>query len=930
MTAPLSPVVDLSARPTASARLTVPSPGPRTLRQRLLSGTSLGTVAAATLLASAGLFSNQSQAACSIAIVGGSGPSTVTCSGSDSTPFSSFIELARLVAASADPQGIAVTIDSGANVTNNALNNSLGTGFTPFGTIFNFTSADTSVVTGPGTQVLVTHTNANATQSWAIGGTIESTSGSAIIDTLPLGGMVDMAILSSGQVLAFENAINIASLGAGAINITNAGRIEAGGYALAVAAGGAVNISNDDGATILGAAAVASANESVTFLNNNGSSWAFTGISLLGAAGDVSVINAGGSNISVGPFAALAMLAGGDAKIINEEGSSLTLDGFVGNLMIAGNDATIYNGSAATMSFDGVTGNFMIAEYDASITNDDDAQMNFIGFNGSLLQAGNEATLNNTNGGVINFFGLNVVNLQGNTSAVYNSAEINVLGVTSFIVDDFNNAGGVLDMQTGLSLPFYSTTAISGNFNGGPNGNRTSSTLEIDAALNGPSEDADQLRIYGNVTGSTGVIVADDLFGQAGTYNPEGVIFARVGAGGTTGYGNGDFLLVGGLDANGNVKPGPIDKGLFSYDIFLNPDHPLQGGPEGTNSWVLASTPDQTFFELPSIVTAAQDMWQLAAGAWLDRTADLRSQPLAGCGAGEGGLKDAPVECDRSRSRGMWAKGFGFEVDRGRNESWTNLGRTLDYTVDSNQSIWGVMGGLDIARSDSSQNGQRTWMFGVMGGYLGSDLDFDNSTTRVSYETGLVGAYATYLNGPWFVDGQFLANLGTMDYATSADQGLSATDSSDVASLGAVIDTGYRITHGSGFIEPGATIAYVNTDVDDINIYNTGVAFDGESFRGRLGLRLGTSYVTETTRVEPFIGGGVWYEFLGDNQASLQSGGFNLVSTGDVEGAIGELSGGLNMFSLTDGVSGFIKGTAQWGEDDYQAYGGQAGLRINW
>ena len=222
-------------------------------------------------------------------------------------------------------------------------------------------------------------------------------------------------------------------------------------------------------------------------------------------------------------------------------------------------------------------------------------------------------------------------------------------------------------------------------------------------------------------------------------------------------------------------------------------------------------------------------------------------------------------------------------------------------------------------------------MFGLMAGYVGSNLDFDNSSTDVDFQTGVVGGYMTYLNGGWFVDAKVVANLGTMEYSNSGG-GLSTKDKSDVTSIGGVIDTGYRIESGGNFIEPGATLAYVNSDIDSAVLYGTPVSFgDGDSLRGRLGLRMGTSYVADSYRMEPFIGAGVWYEFEGENSVSLTSGGLPLTAIDDVEGAIGEVTGGLNVISLAgDGVSGFIKGNVQFGENDLLGYGGQAGFRVNW
>src|SRR5690606_16201372 len=147
--------------------------------------------------------------------------------------------------------------------------------------------------------------------------------------------------------------------------------------------------------------------------------------------------------------------------------------------------------------------------------------------------------------------------------------------------------------------------------------------------------------------------------------------------------------------------------------------------------------------------------------------------------------------------------------------------------------------------------------------------------------------------------------------------------------IGGIIDTGYRMPVGTGgtFIEPGATLAYVNSNIDDVTIFGTTVDFkDGDSLRSRLGVRLGTSMIAGSHKIEPFVGASAWYEFMGENEVAVNSNGFDLAATDDVSGWIGELSGGINLFDMSNaGFSGFAKGNYQFGENDYQSVTGQVG-----
>jgi hypothetical protein len=87
----------------------------------------------------------------------------------------------------------------------------------------------------------------------------------------------------------------------------------------------------------------------------------------------------------------------------------------------------------------------------------------------------------------------------------------------------------------------------------------------------------------------------------------------------------------------------------------------------------------------------------------------------------------------------------------------------------------------------------------------------------------------------------------------------------------------------------------------------------------------------QQAKYEPFLGVSGWYEFLGDNTTNVASGGYDLQATDNVTGAIGEVTGGVDVYSLVgDGISGFVKGNFQFGKDDYVGFGGSFGVRVDW
>ena len=171
-------------------------------------------------------------------------------------------------------------------------------------------------------------------------------------------------------------------------------------------------------------------------------------------------------------------------------------------------------------------------------------------------------------------------------------------------VETFNNGSsiksGTINLQDGFTGDVFTLSPTSGGtlaFNG----EAGNSFLKVDSFLGTPSDSSsDTLVINGNVTGSTGIQVNNVNAGFGG-YNPTGIDVVNA----TGSLSPENFFLAG----------GPIDTGLFNYNLYLN----------GANEWVLASSPNQTFFELPSLTSAAQSMWHNAAGIWLDRTADLRA-----------------------------------------------------------------------------------------------------------------------------------------------------------------------------------------------------------------------------------------------------------------------------------------------------------------
>jgi hypothetical protein len=555
-------------------------------------------------------------------------------------------------------------------------------------------------------------------------------------------------------------------------------------------------------------------------------------------------------------------------------------------------------------------------------------------------------------------------------------------------LETFNNNGGLITMINGnptdrIVLANYAGKQV--YFNGTGN-----SRLGVDAFLGGAENacsgtcdhnghfrsSADVLQVgkfpgQGYVTGLTHVIV-NDTNPLPGVFNPIGIPVVESG-----GAAN---VVIGGKPANvaGNfdLPQGPIQKGLFDFNLFFLPKN-TAGNPcqNGFNCWFLASTPSTTAFELPRLLFAAETVWHDAAGVWLDRTADLRDYYFTY------GL--APV-CDPNVVRkapcvapavapgvgpGAWIRAFGdWASDRGTSH-FTQFNLTLDHDVRFNQSTGGVQLGGDYAILN--RPGFDALLVGVLAGAVDSSVRF-KSGTRVEFEGGNVGAYATYLNRAFFWDALALANFMSVrfnsgpDFATSNGL-IGLTARSDVEQIGGHIDAGYRFQFGGPafggyaadmpvkaapavvpapapgwFIEPQATVEFVHTEFRNFNFFPGCDEFASARLRndeaqGRLGLRLGTVWDWYGWRVEPSATASVWEIFTGRNFATLSSDGFVLdLSDPHNNRTYGEVGAALNFFQVAGWGpnwpgrwSAFVKGDFRFA-DNYDAGSVKGGVRVQW
>ncbi|RTL89107.1 autotransporter outer membrane beta-barrel domain-containing protein, partial [Ancylobacter aquaticus] len=484
--------------------------------------------------------------------------------------------------------------------------------------------------------------------------------------------------------------------------------------------------------------------------------------------------------------------------------------------------------------------------------------------------------------------------------------------VTFANLETFDNNGGAIWLANGIEgdrLSVPGTTFLGDG------------AYVLDAHLGGSGSIADVLDLSGGTVVSDGAgeptsLYVFDTSAGPGGYVPGGIEVVDVTGGTTT---LGDFELAG----------GPIDKGFFTYNLALRPD----------DVWVLESAPDAELFQLPSLVTGAQSIWHTTAGLWLDRQVDLRSYllnpmevvPASTIVSKETGLvTKAPVLATPRVTPGVWGKALGSWASRDANQSYVGFNSIYNYDTGYDQDTYGFMAGADFGKT----TGDGTWIIGVLGGYINSKMDFNSAGTSADYTGGTVGAYVTYINQGFFVDGLLKADFLSLEYNAPSLAALSYIgESTDVTNVGFVIDTGYRFAVSeTSWFEPVATLSYVSTQIDNLDeIPGSVVRFeDGDSLRAAIGARVGGRVYDATEYwVEASATGRFWYEFEGDNQAWVLSSDSEFAAFDDFDGGFGEIIASLNIFGKENGWSSFVNGSYLF-NGDYNNGSGKVGVRYQW
>jgi autotransporter family porin len=471
----------------------------------------------------------------------------------------------------------------------------------------------------------------------------------------------------------------------------------------------------------------------------------------------------------------------------------------------------------------------------------------------------------------------------------------------------FNNNGGLISLLDGEAGDLLEMDGTNGTSYYGGNGR-----LAVDAALGpgiiDPVDDhlSDQLLIHGETDGATTVHV--NVVAANGA-NIDGIPVVRID---------------GPTDAGTHFNlDGPLSGGFFTWDMRF----------DDANNWyelytVTGNGSDEPVlgagaFEFPAGFAATQDIWFQTINTALHRQADLRSL-LQGLSVTPVADYSEPVEptpiAGAIMAPGFWFQGFGAYVQRNDEQN--------GFDLDQKQTTYGGMAGFDFGTKEAFAD---AWLFGVFGGYIASDLKFTATDTKWKFEGPTAGAYVTYIDKAFYADATVKADF--LNIKINPDQLASEADDShsNAVNLGGLLDTGYKFGHAA-FVEPQASLAVVDTEVDDVDIYGGTVKFDDDtSVRGRLGLRLGVEHThTDNTVYSADVTGSVWENFTGgDSDVTVADTGLPDFGVSDNrQSTYGDIALGLSAAN-PDGWSSFVRGNYVFA-DDYQAWTGNAGVRFVW
>lgn len=418
-------------------------------------------------------------------------------------------------------------------------------------------------------------------------------------------------------------------------------------------------------------------------------------------------------------------------------------------------------------------------------------------------------------------------------------------------LERFQNQGQV-DLRNGIA---GDVLTLSGDYFGSGDAKLG---LDLDA------KGSDRLVVVGAATGQTGIVLQNLTAGNAALTGDVVRSLVQVGAGSSA-----DAFHIDNADI-----------GLIRYDLAYDATK---------SAYVLVSEAGAPVYRSLKYAEASQRAWTSSADAWSAELTNLRLSRWAGAGT----------------SGRVWGQVFG--ADAGHDGSATVNG--AEVALDYDQMVRGGQMGAEVAHRDA-QGGDIA--FGLTGGYVKSELTFDDSRHEADLETLNIGAYAAATRGVMFANALVKYDRHTLD-VRDPEAGYDA--SLDGSTLGGRIEAGARYGSARFSVEPVASLDYARTRLDDLSVLNQTIRFDDlDSLTGKIGARASARRPLASGGILVLSGGlAAAHAFSGDERATLLSGGTQQTVEDEQTGTYGQATLGMTYVSST-GLSVFAEGQRDFGD----------------
>jgi outer membrane autotransporter protein len=336
----------------------------------------------------------------------------------------------------------------------------------------------------------------------------------------------------------------------------------------------------------------------------------------------------------------------------------------------------------------------------------------------------------------------------------------------------------------------------------------------------------------------------------------------------------------------------------------------------------IVAVPSAGAFHQTLIANAAQSAWRTANGSFFDRQADLRDS----------------LRRDQIDDHGVWIRVAHDAAEREVQQTFSIPSGDIVYDNTHDIDTDSVTLGVDFVRGGGNAS---HWVAGGMVGYVRTDMAYARFWTDTARMNGMMaGFYGSYVNGPLFVDAAVSGNWTRLvQDMPQAELFRGRPLSSEVETLGAQVEAGWRFDLGVAQVEPLVNAAWSQTEMDDFKVPEDDPARPGNqimfdkttSQRVGLGLRGSREFTLQNdVRLGVSLTGRVQEEL--DGEATAKIGNLNPISPevrDEFDGSFSELIGGLTLTNRTGRVSGALNVGGKFG-DDYEALSGSVSFRYQW